>query len=202
MSLLLTKQGINVLTIDADDKLDSQPRATHYAPPAVYELIRAGVIDEVREQGFIPRTVCWRKLDGTYLAGLDGGVLDGDADRLTCLPLDKLGKVLYDNLRAQPTSTIQWGYKVTDIGQDEGKAWVSVQTPEGPKQLEADYIVGCDGANSQIRRSLFGDLNFPGRTWDEQIVATNVCASLFLRYLSSKILSSSVDVLRLFEVRI
>jgi 2-polyprenyl-6-methoxyphenol hydroxylase-like FAD-dependent oxidoreductase len=177
LSLLLTKKGINVLTIDAADKLDSQPRATHYAPPAVHELIRAGVIDEVREEGFIPRTVCWRKLDGTYLAGLDGSVLDGDTDRLTCLPLDKLGKVLHDNLKAQPTSTLQWQHKVTNIGQDEEKAWVYVQSPDGLKRLEADFIVGCDGANSQIRRSLFGDLNFPGRTWEEQIVATNVCAS-------------------------
>jgi 2-polyprenyl-6-methoxyphenol hydroxylase-like FAD-dependent oxidoreductase len=177
LSLLLAKKGISVLTVDAADKLDSLPRATHYGPPAVYELIRAGVIDEVRAQGFIPRTVCWRKLDGTYLAGLDGSILDGDADRLTCLPLDKLGQVLYNNLKAQPTSTIQWNYRVTDIGQDEGKAWVLVETPEGSKRLEADYIIGCDGANSQIRRSLFGDFNFPGKTWDEQIVATNVCAS-------------------------
>lgn len=177
LSLLLTKKGISVLTLDAADKLDSLPRATHYGSPAVYELIRAGVIDEVRKQGFIARTVVWRKLDGTVLAGLDGSVLDGDADRMTCLPLDKLGKILQDNLAAQPTSTIEWQHKVTSTGQDEDKAWVFVETPAGPKKLEADYIIGCDGANSQIRRSLMGDLNFPGKTWDEQIVATNVCPS-------------------------
>lgn len=49
-----------------------------------------------------------------------------------------------------------------------------VQTPAGEEKFSADYIVGCDGASSQIRRSLFGNLDFPGRTWDEQIVATNV----------------------------
>lgn len=94
---------------------------------------------------------------------------------MVCLPLDKLGKVLYDTLKAQPTSTIKWQHKVTNIGQDAKKAWVTVETLEGLKRLEADYIIGCDGANSQIRRSLFGDSNFPGKTWDEQIVATNVC---------------------------
>jgi 2-polyprenyl-6-methoxyphenol hydroxylase-like FAD-dependent oxidoreductase len=177
LSLLLAKKGISVQTLDAADKLDTLPRATHYAPPAVYELIRAGVIDEVRAQGFIARTVCWRKLDGTYIAGLDGSVLDGDPDRLTCLPLDKLGKILLDNLVAQTTATVEWQHKVTSIGQDADKAWVFVETPAGTKRMEADYIVGCDGANSQIRRSLMGDLNFPGKTWDEQIVATNVCPS-------------------------
>jgi 2-polyprenyl-6-methoxyphenol hydroxylase-like FAD-dependent oxidoreductase len=177
LSLLLAKKGISVRTLDAADTLDSRPRATHYGPPAIHELIRAGVIDDVRKQGFIPRKVCWRKLDGTYLAGLDGSVLEGDDDMLTCLPLDKLGRVLSDHLKAQPTSSLMWQHKVTSIGQDADKAWVLVETPEGPKRLEADYIVGCDGANSQLRRSLFGDLNFPGKTWDEQIVATNVCLS-------------------------
>ncbi|KAJ4260736.1 hypothetical protein NW757_001118 [Fusarium falciforme] len=37
-----------------------------------------------------------------------------------------------------------------------GATWLA-ETPDGEKKLSADYIVGCDGANSQIRRSLFGD---------------------------------------------
>jgi len=41
--------------------------------------------------------------------------------------------------------------------------------------MAADYVIGCDGANSKVRRSLFGDWNFPGFTWGEQIVATNLC---------------------------
>lgn len=134
-------------------------------------------MDDVRQQGFIPRTVCWRKLDGTYLAGLDGSVLDGDPDRLACLPLDKLGNVIYKHLQEQPTAKISWKHKVTAVGQDEEKAWVEVEGEDGTQRLEADYVVGCDGANSQVRRSLFGDLNFPGKTWQEQIVATNVSRS-------------------------
>lgn len=42
------------------------------------------------------------------------------------------------------------------------------------KSHEADYIVGCDGANSIVRRNLFGDMVFPGFTWDKQIVATSM----------------------------
>lgn len=175
--------------LDAVDKLDSQPRATHYAPPAVYELARAGVLDDVRAEGFIARTVCWRKLDGEYIAGLDGGVLDGTPDQLTCLPLDKLGNILYKHLQLQPSAEVLWQHKVLSLGQVGGNAWVEVETPTGIKRMEADYIVGCDGANSQIRRSLFGDLNFPGKTWDEQIVATNVS----LRILYTVYILSATD---------
>lgn len=174
LGLLLAKRGIPVQLLDLSNKLDEQPRATHYGPPAMYELRRAGVVDDLRQQGFLPNGVCWRKLDGTYLAGMSADLLQDDPDRMVCLPLNRLGKILYDHIAVQPSATVLWGHKVVGLGQDEQKAWVHVETPEGEKRLEAAYIVGADGANSQVRRSLFGDTNFPGKTWDEQIVATNV----------------------------
>ncbi|KAK3368432.1 hypothetical protein B0H63DRAFT_528802 [Podospora didyma] len=58
-------------------------------------------------------------------------------------------------------ATIEWEHKVVDIGQDADTAWVNIETPAGRKMIEGDYIVGADGANSQIRRSVFGD-EFPG----------------------------------------
>ncbi len=66
-----------------------------------------------------------------------------------------------------------YNHKVVEIGQDDSKAWVQVETPTGSQTHEADYIVGCDGANSKIRRCLFGESVYPGHTWEEQIVATN-----------------------------
>lgn len=177
--------------LEMTDKLDENPRATHYSPPAIYELNRAGVGEDLRAKGFIPRTVCWRKIDGTVLAGLDGSVLDGDPDRMVCLPLNKLGTILYEHVTKQPNVKILFKHKVTAIGQDDDKAWVDVQSPDGESRMEADYIIGCDGANSQIRRSLFGDWNFPGRTWDEQIVATNVRAdALLLTHPTAQLIES------------
>ena len=174
LGLLLAKRGIPVHLLDLSNKLDEQPRATHYAAPAMYELRRAGVLEDLRAAGFMPDGVCWRKLDGTYLAGLNATVLGDDPDRMVCLPLNRLGKILYDHLQRQPSATVSWDHKVVAIGQDADKAWAKVETSEGSKTLEAPYIVGCDGANSQVRRSLFGDKLFPGKTWDERIVATNV----------------------------
>lgn len=82
------------------------------------------VIDDVRAAGFIPHTVCWRKLDGTYIAGLDGSVLDGTPDRLTCLPLDQLGKVLSEHLLRYQNAELRLGHKVVGLGEEGGKAWV------------------------------------------------------------------------------
>lgn len=174
LSLLLAKQGINVIILDAAEKLDQNPRATHYSAPAVYELRRAGVLQDVINEGFCPDGVAWRDIDGNAIVSLSNKDTAPE-DQMACLPLNHLTRIIMDHLARQPTAEIRWSHKVlSTIGQDDKSAWVEVETPNGKEKLSADYIVGCDGANSQIRRSLFGDMEFPGRTWDEQIVATNV----------------------------
>ncbi|KAH1336432.1 hypothetical protein KXW91_004083 [Aspergillus fumigatus] len=174
LALMLSRQAIPVTVLEAAEQLDTRPRATHYGSPAVYELRRAGVLPDVLAEGFTPGVICWRKLDGTYLAGIDNRIMANDPDQVACLPLGRLGQILLDHLARQPSAEIKWNHRVTGLGQDPDQAWVTVATPTGEVTMQATYIVGCDGANSQIRRSLFGDGVFPGKTWDEQIVATNV----------------------------
>lgn len=171
---MLAQKSVPVTLLDMGHGIDTNPRATHYGSPAHHELIRAGVINDVKAEGFMPRKMSWRKLDGTRLASLDSEVLGDSPDRLLCLPLSKLGAILFRHLKQQKSATILFNHKVSTIGQDDKNAWVDVETAEGNKRLEASYVVGCDGATSQIRRTLFADRAFPGKTWDEQIVATNV----------------------------
>ncbi|PNS16435.1 U3 small nucleolar RNA-associated protein 21 [Sphaceloma murrayae] len=173
LALLLAKQGVQVELLEAAPELDTSPRATHYSWPAVYELIRAGIIDKVRERGFvITEGITWRKLDGTEIAkfNIDGIPYE---QRMHCLPLGRLCGVLQEALTELPNAKISYSHRVLEIENLSEKAKLLVETPSGQKSMEADYVVGCDGANSQIRRALFGN-DFPGFTWDEQIVATNV----------------------------
>lgn len=173
---MLGQRGVKVDMYDQAPQLDSQPRATHYGPAAVYELRRAGVLDEVRKQGFICDEVCWRKPNGDRIAGLSGNDVPASyPDRLTCCPLDKLGVILLNAVEEHQNCTVHWGCKVLPgVFQDDDKAWIDIESSQGRQTVEADYICGCDGANSQIRKSLFGDWEFPGKTWDKQVVATNV----------------------------
>ena len=180
LALMMAKKGVEVLVLEASAELDDSPRAAYYGPPAAYELGRAGVLEEIRAQGFDPIITCWRKLDGTYLAGWDCSVVKDDHDRLACMPLAALDRLLYRHATAQPSVKVLFNHKVTDIGQDESKAWIEAETPEGVRRFEADYVVGCDGASSIVRRKLIGGReSFPGWTWDKQIVATNVSTTKF-----------------------
>ena len=121
------------------------------------------------------RQVVWRKLDGSILSGLNVEDLGDDYKyKITCLPLNRLARIIMQHIEKQPKATVTWSRKVVGLGEADGKAWVDVMTTVGRERMEADFVVGCDGANSQVRKSLLGEKNFPGFTWDEQIVATNV----------------------------
>ncbi|KAI4762466.1 hypothetical protein E4T52_05265 [Aureobasidium sp. EXF-3400] len=174
LALFLARKGIQTHVIDSEEALDDQPRATHYGTAAVHELARAGVLDDIQAEGLICRDFCWRKLDGEVIAGLDSTILDGTLDQVTCLPLNQVSKIILKHILKLPAATVSWGHNVIDIGQTEEAAWVDVETCKGLKRLGADYIVGCDGARSIVRRKLFGTDNFPGHTLAEQIVATNL----------------------------
>lgn len=134
----------------------------------------------------MPMKICWRKLDGTRLAGLDRTLLhdDGlDGDGLTMLPVEQLCGILEDELCTRGVS-VQWGSQVVALGgmsESERSAWVEVEENSQLKRYEADFVIGTDGGNSTVRRLVFGKRNFPGFSWEEQVVATNV--SLLFRRL-------------------
>ncbi|EWC46797.1 hypothetical protein DRE_04042 [Drechslerella stenobrocha 248] len=182
LALRLAQKGISTTVFETASSASQQPRATHYGAPAVYELRRAGVLAEMEKDPdcFLLNKFCWRKLDGTYLAGIDGRDLNENGKtsehRIVVCALNKVVKVLEGMVAKLGMTTIKYGHRVLPGAEQDGeKAWVNVQrVADGVvERHEADYIVGCDGASSQIRRSLFGDRVYPGYTWENQIVATN-----------------------------
>jgi len=105
---------------------------------------------------------------------MDHGVLPDDyPTKMVVLPLDRLGELLYKHIQRQPTAQVKWSHRVVRISQDQGQAWVEVETPNGLQRSDADYVIGCDGASSTVRRELFGP-EYPGETLIAQIIATNV----------------------------
>lgn len=175
LALLLANAGIKVTLLDSAPTIDDRPRAAHYAPSVIQVLRKAGVLEDVRRDGLIPGNMTWRKIDGTPIASLTDCSQSRSPDALTVLPLDKLGKVLLSHAEKNSNITIKWNHTVTNVGFDSRSAWAIILTENGTeRKMEADYLCGCDGATSQVRKSLFGDKNFPGKTWDAQIIATNV----------------------------
>ncbi|KAH7397379.1 hypothetical protein BKA66DRAFT_241024 [Pyrenochaeta sp. MPI-SDFR-AT-0127] len=171
--LLARHLGIKVTIVDADTKINDNPRAAHYAPSAVYDFHRAGIIDDVRKVGLTPKGVCWRLQDTTFLAGM-AREPDRSEYAMVVLPLDRLGPIIVKHFESYPNTEILWGHKVVGVEQDANGATAIIETQGGEtKRLTGDYLVGADGASSGVRTALFGK-EYPGETLKQQIVATNV----------------------------
>ncbi|OQU98884.1 hypothetical protein CLAIMM_04596 [Cladophialophora immunda] len=177
LALMLANHGISVDVVEAMDAVDSRPRGAAYGPAAVRlictprsVLRRAGVLDRIRQQGLSVDSFTWRKVDGTVINRLTGMSRNPDRGGFVCLPVYDLACLLYDELSRLPNAKVYWNHRVTAVLQSETRAWVEC---ENGQRFAGDFVVGCDGGTSTVRKSLFGS-NFPGHTWDVIMVATNI----------------------------
>ncbi|GJD04149.1 para-nitrophenol 4-monooxygenase 2 [Colletotrichum higginsianum] len=177
LAILLANDGVEVQVLEAAGDVDRRPRAAYYGTASIPDLKRAGVLDEIRNLGFPPTSFTSRQFGGDYtcLGLLDTNIIadvDGQDLRSACLPQQDLLEIFVRRVESNPLVKISWKHKVLGVGHDKQSAWVDVETAEGKTTIEADYVVGCDGAHSVVRKSLFGD-EFPGTTWDVQLVSTD-----------------------------
>jgi 2-polyprenyl-6-methoxyphenol hydroxylase-like FAD-dependent oxidoreductase len=117
--------------------------------------------------------------DHEKLISLDLSLVEDDPDRMTILPLGEIIQILYRHClgKGQGLIDVKFNHEVINVGQDDKSAYVDVNVKgEGKTEkarLTADYVVGCDGASSAVRRSLFGR-NWPGQTLPYRFVVQNV----------------------------
>lgn len=167
LALLLAKTGINVQVLEQASAPTNETRAVFYQPVSLFEFERAGILDDVLQSALHPRSVSVRDIQGSKLFGLPRG-------NQVALMVNELAAIIQEHIDRQPTASILWGHRVVDVGEADGKAWVEVQNSEELLRFEADYVVGCDGGQSTVRRLVFGEKAMPGFTWDKNIVAADV----------------------------
>jgi 2-polyprenyl-6-methoxyphenol hydroxylase-like FAD-dependent oxidoreductase len=153
-----------VLLLEAEAEPSSAPRAAVYTGPSVFELQRAGILDDVRAIGLQNSDVCWRKANGEMIAGITRHLEKEDPLRPVTLDQYRLETVILKHLEPYSNAKSLWGHKVTDLEQSEGYVKVTVETLDGQtKHFVSSYVIGADGGKSTIRK-LIG-VEFEGFTW-------------------------------------
>lgn len=81
-------------------------------------------------------------------------------------------KALVDRALSLPEINIRWKNRVIGLENGLGGAILTIETPDGPYELRADYVIACDGARSPIRAML--GLEFGGEVFEEQFLIADV----------------------------
>lgn len=62
-----------------------------------------------------------------------------------------LEEYLVDEVLKNPLTDLRWGSKVVDIPRNDDQVSLTVDTPEGEYQIDAEWVVAADGAQSNVR---------------------------------------------------
>src|ERR1700709_1715940 len=79
---------------------------------------------------------------------------------------------LVDRVQQLAAIDLRWRNKVTGLEQRNDHAVLTIETPEGPYRMRADYVVACDGARSSLRQMVGAE--FTGRVFEDQFLIADV----------------------------
>jgi len=171
----LARTGARVTLLEAEAGINSAPRAAIYFPTTCEIIDKLGLLDDAEAIG-LPSTKFSLRIPEF------GDVIYSDL-RATMEPGTKydhnlhmgqhlLAEVAHRHLKRLANARVLFNHKVVGLSQDKDGVTVGVETPDGARELRADWLVGTDGARSSVRQLL--ELPFEGFTWPDRFVATNV----------------------------
>lgn len=139
------------------------------------ELERLGLLAAAASAGLVQRS--WTlsvPRTGEELV-FDLSVLDDSVEHppfTLHLGQDTLSEIVLARLGAMSNVRIEWDMSARSFEQDAHGCTVSAVGPAGERDYRSSWVVAADGAHSIIRRQL--GLAFPGMTWPERFVATDL----------------------------
>lgn len=154
-ALSLAQQGIRVVVLESRDQLSDNSRTLAVSRRSVQVLDRLGVADAFRRLA-ITRERNYLYCGSTLIhsAAYEQVPTEKFPD-ISVLQQPWTEKVLLDAVLAHPHIELRWLNAITGVRTQAGERPVlSVHTPEGDYELQADYVVAADGARGQVRRSL------------------------------------------------
>lgn len=172
LAIDLAQQQVSVVLLDNDCKLSTGSRAICFSKRSLEIFDRLGCGQRMAEKG-----VSW-KLGRVFLR-------DEQIYEFDLLPEDGHERPAFVNLQQYyvegflaeraaelPTIDVRWKNKVVGVDQRADHALLTVDTPDGPYQLAADWLIACDGSRSAVRQILGQEST--GRVFKDRFLIADV----------------------------
>jgi len=164
-------QGLEVIVFDQDDSVAVGSRAVCYAKRSLEILDRLGVGDCVVNKGVswnVGRT--FLREEEVYRFNL---MPDAGHKRPGMINLQQyhLEEALVRRAEALGVD-LRWKYKVAGVTPLDSGARISLETPDGAFEVEADWLIVADGARSNVRRQL--GLDIEGHVFKDRFLIADV----------------------------
>ncbi len=174
------RRGLDVLIVDDNDTVSVGSRAVCYAkrPLEVWDRIgRRGDGTPTLGERMAERGVSW-KLGRVYFR--DEPVYTFDLlpeahhkmPAMVNLQQYHLEEMLVAACEANPRIDLRWKHRVLSLAQRDDHIVLQVETPDGIFCTEAQWVVACDGANSELRRMV--GAGFSGQFFQDRFLIADI----------------------------
>ncbi|MCE8007593.1 FAD-dependent oxidoreductase [Aestuariivita sp.] len=173
MAIDLAQRGIKSVVLDDNNVVSVGSRAICWAKRTLEIFDRLGVGERMLDKG-----VTWkvgRQFHGErQVYSFD--LLPEDGHKYPAfinLQQYYVEEYLIDRAQDFPDMIdLRFKNKVTDHAGKDDHVVLTVETPDGPYTLEADWLIACDGAGSPTRERM--GLDFTGQTFQEQFLIADI----------------------------
>ncbi len=172
LALDCASRGLAVVVLDDNNTVSVGSRAVCYAkrPLEIWDRLGLG-------EGFAARGIQWKvgKVffhdDLAYQFDL---LPEAQHKMPAMINLQQyyLEEKLVDACAASPLVDLRWKHKLLSLNQTDDNATLTVETPDGVFTMEATWVVGADGANSDTRRMVGAD--FSGHFFQDRFLIADV----------------------------
>jgi 3-(3-hydroxy-phenyl)propionate hydroxylase len=170
-ALACARRGMRVALFEAEREVDHSPRAATTHPSTLEMLAGLGLLEEFQSVGLTARHLqFWDGATGTLVAEFDHHCLRDETPFPYVVQTEqhKLCEIGLRRLAAMASAEVHLGTGVVDLTQDGNAVKLVTTGAVGPEEHAFDYVIGCDGGRSTVRKCL--DVDFEGYTWPERFL--------------------------------
>jgi 3-(3-hydroxy-phenyl)propionate hydroxylase len=170
-ALACAQHGFAVTLLEAEDKIDDNPRAATTHPSTLEMIARVGLIEPFVKEGLVARYFqFWDKPARERIVEFDHDLLRDETPYPFVVQTEqhKLARMGIERLRTFSDVDVRFSTRATGVTQAGDGAIVTAQGPNGEEAFRGDWVIGADGGRSTIRKALA--IEFEGFTWPERFL--------------------------------
>lgn len=161
LAILLAQCGVNVLVLDREADIYNLPRAVHYDDEVMRIFQATGIADALLEKVRVNPGMRFVDPDSKLLLDWPRppGVSSQGWNTSYRFHQPDLERLLRQRAAQLPNVTIKTAHKVSSIETAEDQVILQAEHQGGgTAHFVSDYVVGCDGARSFVRRAIGSDM--------------------------------------------
>jgi 3-(3-hydroxy-phenyl)propionate hydroxylase len=172
LAIDLAQRGQAVVLLDDADRIGEGSRAICFSKRSLEFWDRLGVADRMVDKG-----VVWsvgRIFHGASLLYQFNLLPEEGHKQPAFINLQQFYAEAYlvDRVQQLAAIDLRWRNKVIGLEQRNDHAILTIETPDGPYRMRANYVVACDGARSSLRQMVGAE--FAGKVFEDQFLIADV----------------------------